>query len=110
MLLAARFSADLKELFEVTSLFFSLEQLQNRDFAILNRSKPTRVLTRTKFSCSDGHLLAARFSADLKELFEVTSLFFFTTRSQAPILSQLKILRSKRDVVAAARFSNFKSL
>ena len=48
MLLAARFSADLKELFEVTSLFFSLEQLQNRDFAILNRSKPTRVLTRRK--------------------------------------------------------------
>ena len=48
-LLAARFSADLK-------------QLQNWDFSTLNRSKPIRVLTRTESSCSDdcppiGYLL-----------------------------------------------------
>ena len=31
-------------------------------------------------------------------------------RSEASIFSQLKIVRSERDVVAVARFSNFKSL
>ena len=40
---AARYSADLK-------------QLQNRDFATSNRSKPIRVLTRTKSSYSEDRL------------------------------------------------------
>ena len=33
-----------------------LKQLQNRDFSTSNRSKPIRVLTRTKCSCSDDRL------------------------------------------------------
>ena len=59
-LLAARFSADLK-------------QLQNRYFSTSNRCKPIRVLT-SKYRplipfYPHPRLLAARFSADLKQLF-----------------------------------------
>ena len=59
-LLAARFSADLKE-------------LQNRYFSTSNRSKPIGVLTRKYRHLIPFYphprLLAARFSADLKQLF-----------------------------------------
>ena len=67
-LLAARFLAN-------------LEQLQNRDFAISNRSKPIWVLTRTKCSCSDDRLSIGYSLSDFSR-FEATFCIhfpFFTT-------------------------------
>ena len=63
-LLAARFSADLKE-------------LQNRYFSTSNRSKPIRVLTRKYRHLIPFYphprLPAARFSVDLKQLFRTAA-------------------------------------
>ena len=52
---SARFSADLK-------------QLQNRDFSTSNRSKPIRVLTRTKCSCSDDRLPISYSLPDFQQI------------------------------------------
>ena len=110
MLLAARFSADLKELFEVTSLFFSLEQLQNRDFAILNRSKPTRVLTRRKSLYMLDCLPIGYSLIDFQPIwnnFKIEIFFGIWVYSSGPTITQK---RSKKDVVAVARISDHSAL
>ena len=92
------------------TFFFSLEQLQNRDFAILNRSKPTRVLTRRKSLYMLDCLPIGYSLIDFQPIwnnFKIEIFFGIWVYSSGPTITQK---RSKKDVVAVARISDHSAL